>query len=162
MATRFLLILALSFFLGGCNAPAPTVAIVSIKGETYTLELALNTQSRVQGMMHRTSINPGEGMLFVFPDATERSFWMKNCLIPLDILFLDSRGTVTALHEMPVEAPKSNQESEFAYEQRLEHYWSHGPARFAIELASGEINRLGLRVNDRIALDTSLMRSIAR
>ena len=133
MVTRFLIILTLTCLLGGCNSPTPSVATVSIKGETYTLELALNIQSRVQGMMYRTSIIHGEGMLFVFPDATERSFWMKNCLIPLDLLFLDSRGTVTAVHEMPIEPPMTAQESEFAYENRLEHYWSHGPARFAIE-----------------------------
>lgn len=162
MVTRFLVVLTLSGFLGGCNSPTPSVAVVPIKGDLYTLELALDTQARIRGMMYRTSLKDDEGMLFVFPEAIERSFWMKNCLIPLDILFLDSRGTVTAVHEMPIEAPKTKQESEIAYEQRLAHYWSNGPARFAIELQAGEIARLKVRVNDRIALDTSQLRSLAR
>ena len=87
---------------------------------------------------------------------------MKNCLIDIDLIFLDSRGTITSLHEMPYEEPQSDSETEWEYEQRLQHYWSYRPARFAIELASGSIHRLNLRVNDHVALDLPLIKKMAR
>jgi uncharacterized protein len=146
----------------GCNTQPQTSTKVSIGKETFQLELALDMQSRTAGLMHRTEIPSDGGMLFVFPDAIARSFWMKNCLLPIDLLFLDSRGTITALHEMPIEPDKSPEENDLEYERRLKHYWSGAPARFAIELKSGSIQRLQLKINDHIDLDTAYLRSIAR
>jgi uncharacterized membrane protein (UPF0127 family) len=162
MVARFLTFLLLTCMITGCYSPPPTSATIQIAGETFKLELALNNKARARGLMERTSIPKGEGMLFVFPDAINRSFWMKNCLIPLDIMFLDSRGTVTAVHNMPIEEPRAPSESEFAYDSRLGHYWSNSPSRFAIELEAGELNRLGITVNDRIVMDFNFLRSITQ
>lgn len=162
MVTRLTLLLII-FLSQGCVSPSQTsYASVTIGGELYELELSLDTHSRVSGMMHREEIPQHGGMLFVFPNAIERSFWMKNCFVNIDLIFLDSRGTVTATYSMLIEPPQGDNESQWEYESRLHHYWSAGPARFAIELAEGSIKRLGLRVNDQIALDLSYLRSIAR
>jgi uncharacterized membrane protein (UPF0127 family) len=162
MVTRLVSFLFLCCIVSGCTSQSPTTATVTIAGETFKLELALNTKTRARGLMGRSSVLEGGGMLFVFPKASNRSFWMKNCLIPIDLLFLDSRGTITAVHQMPTEEARGPSESEFAYDSRLTHYWSNGPARYAIELESGEASRLGIRVNDRITLDFDFLRSIAR
>ncbi len=135
---------------------------IDIKGESFTFDLALDFQSRRLGLMHREKLDDGSGMLFVFPDADERSFWMKNCLFNIDLIFLDSRGTITAVHSMQTEDPKSEHESEFAYENRLNHYWSNGPARFAMEFQEGTNNRLGFKVNDKLNLDLTYLKSLAR
>ena len=162
MVTRLTLLLII-FLSQGCVSPSQTsYASVTIVGELYELELSLDLHSRVTGMMHREEIPQHGGMLFVFPDAIERSFWMKNCFVNIDLIFLDSRGTVTATYSMLIEPPQDDNESEWEYESRLKHYWSNGPAMFAIELAEGSIQRLGLRVNDQIALDLSYLRSRAR
>ena len=163
MATRLIILLLITFIAQGCTSRTQaTSAVVDIGGETFNLELILDERSRANGMMNRTSIPVDGGMLFVFTDSSERSFWMKNCLVDIDLIFLDSRGTIIALHEMPLEPPQGAGESDWSYEGRLAKYWSRGPCRFAIELAAGSIRRLKLRVNDRIKLDLEELKSMAR
>jgi len=163
MAPRIILILFLALFSQGCTTTTPvTTAVVHIGGETFTLDLALDDQGRTKGLMHQTSLPKDGGLLFVFSDSIKRSFWMKNCLMDIDLIFLDSRGTITALHKMVTEPPQGINETNWNYEGRLGKFWSGGPSRFAIELASGSIQRLNLRVNDRITLDLPLLKSIAR
>jgi uncharacterized membrane protein (UPF0127 family) len=163
MVTRLIATLLTSIYALGCanNASQQSVQ-VTIAGEIFTLELSTDTPSRIHGMMERTSIPDHGGMLFVFTDAQQRSFWMANCFINIDLLFLDSRGTITATYAMRVEPPKLEEESQWSYEGRLKHYYSNGPARFAIELQEGEIQRLELYVNDRIPLDLANLRNLAR
>jgi hypothetical protein len=162
MVTRFIALILILFSLGCGTKTHPLSTEVTISGETFNLEIVRDVQSRAKGLMHRTEIQPSRGMLFVFPDASVRSFWMKNCLVPIDLIFLDSRGTVTATHEMTVETPKQDGESEWDYDNRLSHYWSNAPARFAIELQSGSIKRLDIKINERIRLDLKQLRSLAR
>ena len=162
MAIRISTLLLILIVSQGCSSPPPTSLPVVISGKTFTLELNLDTQSRAEGMMHRSTFNKDCGMLFVFPDSIERSFWMKNCFVDIDLIFLDSRGTITAVHEMDIEPPQSTDESIWEYEGRLNHYWSQGPSRFAIELEAGSIQDLELRVNDRIMLDLNYLKLIAR
>jgi len=163
MATRITILCCILLCGLGCSSPPPTTSIsIDIAGETFNLELMINQEARTKGMMHRTSISPSGGMLFIFPDSKNRSFWMKNCFVDIDLIFLDSRGLITSLYEMTMEPPQEQVESIWAYEGRLNHYWSKGPARFAIELAPGSIHRLHLEINDKIILDLPYLKSLAR
>jgi hypothetical protein len=162
MVTRFIALILILCSLGCGTKTQPLSTEVTIGGETFNLEIVRDVQSRAKGLMHRTEIQSGRGMIFVFPDAIIRSFWMKNCIVPIDLIFLDSRGTITATHEMAVEPPKNNEESEWDYDNRLSNYWSNAPTRFAIELQSGSIKRLNVKINDRIHLDLKQLRSLAR
>ncbi|MCA9297127.1 MAG: DUF192 domain-containing protein [Phycisphaerales bacterium] len=148
--------------LNGCaEHSARTHENVTINGETFRLELAVDNDARALGLGGRTSIEPDGGMLFVFPDADERSFWMKNCLTPMDIMFLGPTGRITAMYEMPVEPPRRSDESDVAYELRLKSYRSNGRAQYAIELAPGSITRLGVQVDDRIILNFADLKTFA-
>jgi len=163
MAHRVALLALIFLFFQGCHsAPTVTSTTVEIAGKAYTLELALTRNSRERGLMDRKVLSDDDGMLFVFTEAAERSFWMKNCYIDIDLIFLDSRGTVLSLHRMVFETPKGESESPWMYERRLEHYWSNGPARFAIELSAGSLDRLQIGVNDKIVLDLRFLKSLAR
>ena len=157
-------ILILAFLaMHGCSTSSPASSMpVTIAGKTFELELVFDTNTRTTGLMNKTSIPDNGGMLFVFPDATIRSFWMKNCFVAIDLLFLDSRGTITALHEMPIEPAQGVDESDWSYDGRLAHYWSNSPSRYAIELSAGSIKQLKLRINDRVELDLPYLNSIAR
>ncbi len=63
------------------------------------MELAQTNRERSKGLMNRLHLPLGQGMLFVYPYAHEPAFWMKNTLIPLDIIFLTSEGRVTFVYE---------------------------------------------------------------
>jgi uncharacterized membrane protein (UPF0127 family) len=68
-------------------------------GETlFSVELADTPQERSQGLMFRESMPRGAGMLFVYDAPQRASFWMKNTLISLDMVFVDSSGTVRRVH----------------------------------------------------------------
>ncbi|MBM4381318.1 MAG: DUF192 domain-containing protein [Deltaproteobacteria bacterium] len=63
------------------------------------VEVAATAQARERGLMWRTGLGEDEGMLFVFPEVVDHAFWMKNTLIPLDLLFLGPGGEVVGVVE---------------------------------------------------------------
>ncbi|MBX3362536.1 MAG: DUF192 domain-containing protein [Phycisphaeraceae bacterium] len=68
---------------------APTMT-VKLKDKPFKLEVAATNEARIKGMGGRTEIPPGTGMLFVFPRAQRLSFLMRDCPIPIDVLFIDA------------------------------------------------------------------------
>ena len=119
--------------------------IVSAKlGEdVFELELQLIESSRNKGMGGRKNIKDDFGMLFVYPHQKVLTFWMKDCLIDLDIAFLDSTGRVVKIYTMPAEKNPQNPDK---------RYLSVYPAQFAIEVAAGRMEAIGLKEGDMIDL----------
>ena len=134
---------------------------VIIAGELFHLEVASDDSTRVQGLMGRTEIASDGGMLFIFPTAQLRQFWMGYCLVDIDIMFLDPNGRVTAIHTMKTEAPRKEDESESDYSARLADYPSVYATQFAIELRAGSSERLGVNVDDKIELDLARLKAMA-
>jgi len=66
---------------------------------SFTVEVADEPQERAVGLMNRTEMAPSHGMLFVYERPQRATFWMRNTLIPLDMIFADARGVVTKVHE---------------------------------------------------------------
>lgn len=85
-------------------------------------------------------------MLFVFPDSTERGFWMKNTYIPLDILYLDSDRRIISIKQMQP--------------HDLSTTSSDGPAMFAIELNAGRAEELGLAVGQIVNIPPQALSSV--
>jgi uncharacterized protein len=138
----------------GCSTGAnpdsfPPVEEVQIGSQKFSLELALTPEKRAEGLMGREKIADNGGMLFVFPDhapyPTELSFWMKNCLVPIDLIFIDPAGKIIAIHEMTPPPPGTP-------DQELTVYRSGGPAQYAIEIKGGLAAELGLQVGDHVEL----------
>ena len=107
---------------------------MELGGQPFTLELAATEKTRQHGLMHRQSMPANHGMLFVFADEQPLSFWMKNTLIPLDIVYLDKGGKVVSVSRM-----KPMDETGVP---------SGRPAKYAIELNEGTAARVGLKVGD--------------
>ena len=103
----------------------------------FSIELAITEAQSEQGLMFRQSLAPDAGMLFDFKKPIEARMWMKNTLIPLDMLFLDGDGKIVDIHERAV--PYS-----------LDVIASKAPARFAVELNGGTVARLGIKIGDQV------------
>ena len=141
---HFLLLIVLSLLpLAGCkrdSAPVSNLRTVAmaIGSKTYTLEITAKTLDRNKGLMYRDSMPDDYGMIFIFADEIGRSFWMRNTRIPLDILYLDSGGKVVSFHRME------------AYVERGTK--SKGPAKYAIELNTGQAAACGVKEGDVLKL----------
>jgi uncharacterized membrane protein (UPF0127 family) len=142
--------------LAACAAadePRPEVVWLPLGGRTFSLELALDPETRHQGLSGRGAIPRRGGMLFVLPRPQPFAMVMRDCTAPIDVAFVDARGAVVAIHEMQPEPPRRPDESPFAYDRRLRVYPSRVPVQFAIEVAGGKLREVGLRVGDSIPLD---------
>lgn len=90
---------------------APSIALADICSKSnidlrwsggsakFSVELADNEAKRAQGLMFRKTLGKFSGMIFVYPSEQSVNFWMRNTLIPLDILFFDSKGTLKKIHQ---------------------------------------------------------------
>ena len=106
--------------------------------ETFTLEVADTEEARRRGLMYRQFMDANHGMIFVFQEEEELSFWMEATLIPLDILYLDAAGRVVSVKGM---RPRDRTGVP-----------SDGPAMYAIELNRGTAARVGVKPGDTLAL----------
>ena len=150
--------------LWGCSKPAVVegVMAVEISGKTFQLDIVADEKSREVGLGGRASMEPDEGMLFSFPDAKIRRFLMRDCVFDIDIIFLDAAGRITAMHAMPVEPPRAEDESLLMYERRLPTYSSRYSAKYAIELVGGMLETLDLKEGQRIAFDIGRLEAITQ
>lgn len=137
------IVLAMAFAFSACAAApvAPrTDASVELHGHRFTAELATTPAQQEHGLMERATLAPDHGMLFVFPDEQPRTFWMKNTLIPLDILFFDAARRLVAIQA----------EAQPCRADPCPLYPSAVPARYVLELNAGTAARLGIRMGDVI------------
>ncbi len=169
----FLLILTGTFLLFACHGcseseesgvaqddlPGNQVAEqVVLKGHVVDMELAVTPEQRETGLMGRESLADDEGMLFVMPDEdpfpTKVGFWMKDCLIPIDLIFISRDGFIDSIHEMQPPEPGTP-------DHELPVYYSNGPVQFAIELRGGLAAEIGLNVGDMIDLRKDYLLQLA-
>ena len=100
------------------------------------VEVASDQKNIQKGLMHRDKLSKDSGMLFIFPQEEERSFWMKNTKIPLSIAYLDKEGFILNIDDM---TPNST-----------ESVNSNGKAKYAIEVHQGWFDTKGIRPGARV------------
>jgi uncharacterized protein len=126
--------------------PREMVTIQTARGPArFDVQIADSDATREKGLMFRRAMPDGEGMLFDFYQDQPLSFWMRNTLIPLDMIFVASDGRIVSiakqakpLDETPVP--------------------SAAPARFVIEINGGLADRLGIRPGDMVTSERLLRR----
>lgn len=117
-----------------------------IKDQKYNLEIATTVPQKSKGLMDRTALCSNCGMLFIFDIALPQAFWMKNTLIPLDIIFLNKNGQVINI-ENAIPQPNTP-------DFKLTIYKSSSPAKYVIELNAGTAKQLNLQPGDPINLSS--------
>ena len=104
---------------------------------TFEVDMATNDAERSHGLMFRKSLGPYEGMLFDFHQEQPVSFWMKNTLIPLDMIFIAADGTIRHIHSNAVPLSTDTIPSKF-------------PVRGVLEINGGSAKLLGLKPGDKV------------
>ena len=95
-ACSVVFVLLTTFALTAQALPRSLVMIDTPRGPVrFVVEVAADEDSRMRGLMYRTKLAADAGMLFDFHDVRFRSFWMKNTVLALDILFLRADGTIS-------------------------------------------------------------------
>jgi uncharacterized membrane protein (UPF0127 family) len=122
--------LLLSFAAAAHAQQLPTVQLTAGM-HVVRAELAADFTTRMQGLMHRKSLAPNSGMLFVFDEISIHCMWMKNTLIPLSVAFVDASGTIANIADMEPHSEQSHCASR--------------PALFALEMTRGWFAERGIK-----------------
>ncbi len=109
---------------------------VAIGDDTLTVEIAVTPYEREMGLMFRSFLPEGHGMLFIFDSEEYLSFWMKNTSIPLSIAFINSDGIIVDIQDMEPFSTRPHVSRERAI--------------FALEVNKGWFRRHGVKVGDRV------------
>lgn len=136
---RFLYVLILL----ACSACASGEPRVVLGGKTFGVEIADSSEEHELGLMFRDSMPADHGMIFIFPDESPRSFWMKNTRIPLDIMYFDRNLKMVSIS---ADTPPCKV-------ARCPSYPSIAPAQYVLELNAGTAASLGVGVGDTLTLD---------
>jgi len=99
-------------------------------------QVATTATQRATGLMFRTSMPPGEGMLFVFDTPAEQCFWMKNTLLPLTAAFVADDGTIVNLVDMKPQSTDS--------------HCSQKPVRYVLEMNQGWFEKKGIKAGAKL------------
>jgi uncharacterized membrane protein (UPF0127 family) len=109
-------------------------------GFPVRVELAADNETRAQGLMFRDRVAEGTGMLFLFTETGDYPFWMKNTLVPLDMIWLDDQKRIAAI--IPDVPP--------CKADPCSSYPPNAPARYVLELGAGEAKKHGLAVGQTL------------
>ncbi len=133
-------LVSLSLLAGRAGAlDAGTLEIATKSGvRSFSIELAVTDEERAKGLMYRKRVPDGYGMLFDFKQEQPVSMWMKNTLVPLDMIFIRDNGRIARIAENT--------------EPLSERIISSGPpVRAVLEVAGGTAKKYGIAPGDRVA-----------
>jgi len=117
-------------------------ATIKINNQLFTVELAVTPAERSRGLMNRKLLASYSGMLFIYHEPKIVSFWMKQTLIPLDLLFFDKDGQLTEVHHNIQPCVVTN----------CKTYTNKIPAQFALELTAGTATKLNIQIGNRFTI----------
>jgi len=139
---HFFIIILASIFIGIMliNLNNKKIVQVCYKDHCFDVELALSIEEKNKGLAFREELDMNKGMFFVYEDEKERSFWMKNVLIPLDIIWINENNNVVFISENTQPCSESFCESINPGKN----------AKYVLEINAGLSKGIGLIVGDNI------------
>lgn len=159
--TSYILVAVLSLalpLLSSCTPTTPNeldklgMVSMSIKSKPFQLWIADSSDEQLKGLMFVTAEQMAplpdgadRGMIFIFERDQTNSFWMKNTIIPLDIAYVASNGTVVSTYTMA------------ALDERVNQYPPSSPYRYVIEVNANRLVELGVRKGDKLEIPASAL-----
>lgn len=141
---RSWIIFSLCFFLAACEPQQASLSPLHIETASgvrgFKVELARTPDQMARGLMFRRQMPADQGMLFIFPEDKVASFWMKNTILPLDMLFIRADGTIVGIH--PMAEPYSEKQIS-----------SGKPVRMVLEILGGQAARQGIATGDKVTFE---------
>jgi uncharacterized membrane protein (UPF0127 family) len=125
------------------QAAADGPRVIFPDGFAVNVEIAADDELRAQGLMYRDNLRPGTGMLFLFKEDDEHAFWMKNTLIPLDMVWIDVNQRVV---HVKYNVPPCKVENCPSYPTGV-------MSRYVLEVAGGEAQRHGIKTGDQLRFE---------
>lgn len=132
------------FFFFKKNTPLESKKFI-IAEKPYNLEIAKTLNQQSIGLSKRSNLCQNCGMIFVFGKDKTLPFWMKDTLIPLDMIWVNSQGIIVSIETAQ---PEPNTPI-----FKLKMYQNSTPAQYVIELNAGDANKLNLKIGDKINLN---------
>ena len=129
-------------FFSKTKEPGPTA---TIRNHTFILELAQTPQEKAKGLASRTKLSENKGMLFLFQNAGMYTFWMKDTLIPLDMIFINDKRIVT-IHKNVKPQPNTA-------DNQLQLYPSKEPVNYVLEINAGLSDKYGFKEGDVVTYE---------
>ena len=137
MKKLFSILLMFCFFMTSCSDKINSVCIID---DCFEVELAVTPEQRSKGLMYRKSLDEDKGMLFIFENSGKYGFWMKNTLIPLDIIWIDENKTIIYISE---NTPPCKQDP-------CPSYIPNAEAKYVLELNAGISNKTRIKIGDKV------------
>ena len=141
---RILFLISILCYMAACGSEGLTpVKILAPDGSLrheFQAELALTPPEQAQGLMYRQELGADRGMLFVFSQPTSTSFWMKNTLISLDMLFIGTDKKIVSIVERAAPQTTTPRSAE-------------GPFQYVLEIEGGRAQALGIQAGDLTEFD---------
>ena len=121
---------------------------ISIKNQPFNIEVAKTIAQKSKGLSQRPSLCSDCGMIFIFDSEGTQPFWMKDTLIPLDMIWINKSGQVVSIQ---IAVPEPNTPL-----TKLKIYQNQQPALYVIELNAGETQKINLQLGDIINIPSNL------
>ena len=134
----FILILGL-ILISGCSS---SINQICFESTCFIIDVSDNSLERTQGLMFRSSLDENKGMLFIFPESGLYSFWMKNTLIPLDIIWINKNLEV-------IDIKKNIQP---CVTETCNNYSPSSEALYVLEINSNLTEKYGINVGDKVEI----------
>jgi len=116
--------------------------VVCIKERCFKIEIAQSQEERERGLMFRQALKEDEGMLFIFPSEEFHSFWMKNTLIPLDIIWINKENKIVYIQHNALPCTSDPCPS----------YTSKQKAIYVLEINAGFVEKYNFEEGDKITI----------
>lgn len=140
----FLFFVSIFLFIKFTNNKTKDKTKINIKENIYTLIVSRTDEDKARGLMNVSYMKSNEGMIFIYENEVKYGFWMKNCLIPLDMIFINKDGKVVDINKNALPCKENIV---------CPTYYPDFNYKYVIELNSGQIDEIDLKIGDIVKID---------